>query len=269
MLTPFILIVVLFLLLPAILMIWDSFRSDGSFSIINYSTAITNKYYLKAISNSIKISIISSIIGLSISSLCAYSLSNLKEKSQNHIITILNMTSNFSGVPLSLGYILLLGNTGMFVLFSKHFGFDIFNDFNLYSWIGLIVVYIYFQIPIGIMFLYPAFIGIRKEWREAAMILGANSFYFWIKIGVPILLPSIVGTLSMLFANAMGAYSTAYALVGNNYNLLSIRIGSLIVGDIVPKPELASALAIILAMTSISMMFINEKMSKYLKKGLK
>ena len=117
------------------------------------------------------------------------------------------------------------------------------------------------------MLLYPSFLGIRKEWRESAMLLGANSFQFWAKIGIPVLLPGIVGTFSILFANAIGAYGTAYALVGSSYNLLTIRIGTLVIGDVVPKPELAATLAVILGVTTITTMIINEKMSKYVKRG--
>ncbi|MBZ9685936.1 ABC transporter permease [Clostridium estertheticum] len=267
-LIPFVVITLLFLLLPSIMMIIDSFKSgSGSFTLENYKTSLTNMFYLKAISNSIQISLISSLIGLIIALVCAYSISNFSEKVQNSIITILNMTSNYSGVPLAFGYIVLLGNTGMFVLLFKHFGLNGLNNFNLYSWIGLIITYVYFQIPLAIMVLYPSFLGIKKEWRQSAMLLGANSTQFWTKIGIPVLLPSIVGTLSILFANAMGAYATAYALVGRNYNLLTIRIGALVVGDIMPEPQLAGALAVILGITTISMMIINEKMSKYIKRG--
>ncbi|MCJ7690722.1 MAG: ABC transporter permease subunit [Clostridiaceae bacterium] len=267
-LVPFVVITLLFLLLPSILMIIDSFKSgSGSFTLENYKIALTNMFYLKAISNSIQISLISSLIGLIIALVCAYSISNFSEKVQNSFITILNMTSNYSGVPLAFGYIVLLGNTGMFVLLFKHLGLNALNNFNLYSWIGLIITYVYFQIPLAIMVLYPSFLGIKKEWRQSAMLLGANSIQFWTKIGIPVLIPSVVGTLSILFANAMGAYATAYALVGKNYNLLTIRIGSLVVGDIRPQPELAGALAVILGITTISMMIINERMSKYIKRG--
>lgn len=267
-LVPFAVVTLLFLLLPSIMMILDSFKtSSGSFTLENYKTALTNKFYLKGIINSIQISLISSFIGLIIALICAYFISKLSEKGQNRIITILNMTSNYSGVPLAFGYIILLGNTGMFILLFKHLGLNALSSFNIYSWIGLVIVYIYFQIPLAIMLLYPSFLGIKKEWRQSAMLLGANSSQFWAKIGIPVLLPSIVGTLSILFANAMGAYGTAYALVGKNYNLLTIRIGSLVVGDMMPNPELAGALAVILGIITITAMMINEKMSKYIRRG--
>ncbi len=268
-LLPFGILALLFLLIPSFTMIIDSFKSSmgGGFTLENYKTALTNAFYLVAIKNSLNISLISSLVGIVVALISAYSISNFGEKGQNRIITMLNMTSNFSGVPLALGNILLLGNTGIFFLLLKKLGIDAFSNFNLYSWAGLIITYVYFQIPLAIMLLYPSFLGIRKEWRESAVLLGANSLQFWAKIGIPVLLPGIVGTFSILFANAMGAYGTAYALVGSNYNLLTIRIGTLVTGDVMPKPELAATLAVILGITTITTMIINEKMSKYIRRG--
>ncbi|HSQ89692.1 ABC transporter permease [Romboutsia sp.] len=268
-LLPFVVLTGLFLLIPSFTMIIDSFKSSlgGGFTLENYKTALTNSFYLVAIKNSINISLISSLVGIVVALISAYSISNFGEKGQNRIITMLNMTSNFSGVPLALGNILLLGNSGIFFLLLKKLGIDAFSNFNLYSWTGLIITYVYFQIPLAVMLLYPSFLGIRKEWRESAVLLGANSIQFWAKIGLPVLLPGIVGTFSILFANAIGAYGTAYALVGSNYNLLTIRISSLVTGDVMPKPELAATLAVILGITTITTMMINEKMSKYIRRG--
>jgi putative spermidine/putrescine transport system permease protein len=75
-----------------------------------------------------------------------------------------------------------------------------------------------------------------------------------------VLSPAIFGTLGILFANAMGAYATAYALVGGNYNLLAVRIGSLVAGDVVTQPEMGSTLAVLLALSTLLAVFLNQWM---------
>jgi putative spermidine/putrescine transport system permease protein len=173
-----------------------------------------------------------------------------------------NMTSNFAGVPLAFAYIILLGNNGVFTLLFKQWGWSVFDGFNLYSWSGLILVYVYFQIPLALLLLYPAFYGIREQWREAAALLGAGPWQFWKTVGLPVLSPAIFGTLGILFANAMGAYATAYALVGGNYNLLAVRIGSLVAGDVVTQPEMGSTLAVLLALSTLLAVFLNQRMMR-------
>jgi putative spermidine/putrescine transport system permease protein len=245
-------------------MLTGSFRpEDGAgFTLGFYSKILQSAYYMKAIKNSLLISISSSVIGIIVGLLCAYSITRFAPAMRDRLLMLSNMTSNFAGVPLAFAYIILLGNNGVFTLLFKQWGWSIFADFNLYSWTGLILVYVYFQVPLALLLLYPSFYGIRDQWKEAASLLGASNWQFWKTIGLPILTPAIFGTLGILFANAMGAYATAYALVGGNYNLLAIRIGSLVSGDVVNQPQMGNALAVILALTTLLAVYLNHKMTK-------
>jgi putative spermidine/putrescine transport system permease protein len=84
--------------------------------------------------------------------------------------------------------------------------------FNLLSFWGLTITYLFFQIPLMILIITPALDGLKAEWREAAEILGATAAQYWRMVALPILFPSLLGTLALLFANAFGAVATAFAL---------------------------------------------------------
>lgn len=107
--------------------------------------------------------------------------------------------------------------------------------------------------------MYPAFDSLDENWKEACSLLGGRTIDYWTKIGLPILKSSIIGTTIILFTNAIGAYATAYGIMSSNYNLIPIRIGALISGDVILKPNLASALAVLLIGLIILVFFINEK----------
>ncbi len=111
---------------------------------------------------------------------------------------------------------------------------------------SLIILYTYFQIPLGVMLLYPAFDALREDWRESAALLGANGWQYWRHIGIPVLTPALLGTFVILLANALGAYATVYSLTTGNFNVIPIRIGALVAGDVFPDPNMASALAMVL-----------------------
>ena len=66
-----------------------------------------------------------------------------------------------------------------------------------------------------VLILAPALDGLKREWREAAAILGATGWQYWRYVALPVLWPSILGTTLLLFANAFGAIATAYALTGS------------------------------------------------------
>jgi putative spermidine/putrescine transport system permease protein len=261
-LIPLALMVLAFQLVPVLSMLTGSFRKeDGTgFTMGNYLHALQSAYYMQAIKNSLLISISSSVIGIVVGLLCAYCITRFTAAVRDRLLMLSNMTSNFAGVPLAFAYIILLGNNGVFTLLFKQWGWSVFSDFNLYSWSGLILVYVYFQVPLALLLLYPSFYGIKEQWREAAAMLGAGPWQFWKTIGLPILAPAIFGTLGILFANAMGAYATAYALVGGNYNLLAVRIGSLVAGDVVTQPQMGSTLAVLLALTTLLAVYLNHRM---------
>lgn len=265
-LVPFILIFAAVLLIPFIMMVISSFFQDGTgtFSFYNFHLIFSQRFYSVAITNSINLSLFSSIIGSILGLFVTYAITKLTQNTQNRLLLILNATSNFAGVPLAFAFIILLGNSGFITLMFKY----VHVQFNLYTWVGLVLVYVYFQLPLAIMLFYPVFNGIDQRWREAAYLLGASSFRYWVKIVIPYLIPSFFGTLTILFANAMGAYATAYALTGGSFNLLSTRIGALTSGDINTMPNLGSAMALVLALTMIIALFINQLVLKKLRRDI-
>ncbi|MFM9534914.1 MULTISPECIES: ABC transporter permease subunit [Lysinibacillus] len=257
-LSPFLVLLLLFFLVPLLYMLITSFQNSEGFTLKQYESIFTNDYILQGFKNSITLSVISAMIALLITLFAVYAMMKFSEPVREKILILTNLTSNFSGIPLAFAFIVLLGNSGLFTLLFDKWDIDVLTSFSLYSWSGLLLIYIYFQLPLSLMLLYPIYDGIQQQWKEAAALLGASSWQFWMKIGIPVMLPGIVGTFSVLFANAMGAYASAYALTSSNYNLVAIRIGSLIKGDIFAQPELASAIAVILAVTMVTAMLISE-----------
>ncbi|GAA3350098.1 ABC transporter permease [Lysinibacillus fusiformis] len=257
-LSPFLVLLLLFFLVPLLYMLITSFQNSDGFTLAQYKAVFTNGYILQGFKNSITLSVISAIIALMVTLFAVYAMMKFSEPVREKILILTNLTSNFSGIPLAFAFIVLLGNSGLFTLLFEKWDIDALSSFSLYSWGGLLLIYIYFQLPLSLMLLYPIYDGIQQQWKEAAALLGASSWQFWMKIGLPVMLPGIVGTFSVLFANAMGAYASAYALTSSNYNLVAIRIGSLIKGDIFAQPELASAIAVILAVSMVTAMLISE-----------
>ena len=261
----FLLFIAAFMAIPLVSLVATSFTAPktGGFTVDNFVKVFTSKLYQMSFLNSTMLSLQSSLYGIVIALVGSYAITRFAgEKTQNNLLVIINMTSNFAGMPLAFALTLMLGNTGMFMILLNLMGLDLSESFSIYSVQGLIIAYTYFQVPLGIMLLYPIYRGVREDWKEAASILGASTSQFWLRIGVPTILPSVLSTFTLLFANAMGAYATAYYLVSSSYNLVTIRISALMSGDIRTKPELGSALVITLALVLIVIMIINDWASR-------
>lgn len=265
-LIPFLFLIVMYELLPLIMLVVDSLKSEKSkdilFTLENYQKIFSTLSYRKAIANSLKITSISTAFGIVIAFLGARAAYNSRGKFRNVYLTVLNMTSNFAGVPLAFAYMIILGNAGVVKQIADMYGIGFLQDFDLYSSTGLTMIYVYFQIPLSTLLLIPAFNGIRKEWGEANMLLGGTSARFWQKVGIPVLLPSLFSTLSVLFANALSAYATAYALLMNNFSLLPINISASFVGDIKSKPKLGAALSVVMMIIMSIVILVNNYITK-------
>ena len=265
-LIPFLFLIVMYELLPLIMLVVDSLKSEQSkdilFTLENYQKIFSTLSYRKAIANSLKITSISTAFGIVIAFLGARAAYNSRGKFRNVYLTVLNMTSNFAGVPLAFAYMIILGNAGVVKQIADMYGIGFLQDFDLYSSTGLTMIYVYFQIPLSTLLLIPAFNGIRKEWGEANMLLGGTSARFWQKVGIPVLLPSLFSTLSVLFANTLSAYATAYALLMNNFSLLPINISASFVGDIKSKPKLGAALSVVMMIIMSIVILVNNYITK-------
>ncbi|WP_434729197.1 ABC transporter permease [Pseudomonas soli] len=243
-LLPFAVFFIIFQIAPLAWVAINSLQSESGWGLANFSKIFASKFYLQALQRSLEISFWSSLFGIVIATLGAYSLRQVDSKLRDFVSAFANMTSNFAGVPLAFAFIILLGFNGALTLLLKQMG--LLGDFSIYSKTGLILVYTYFQIPLGVLLLYPAFDALREDWRESAALLGASHWQFWRHIGLPVLTPALLGTFVILLANALGAYATVYALTTGNFNVLPIRIAGLVAGDISLDPNLASTLAMVL-----------------------
>ncbi len=118
-------------------------------------------------------------------------------------ITASGVFANFGGVPLAFLFIATLGSSGLATKWLNDLGFDIYsNGFSLYTLTGVALVYMYFQIPLMVLVILPALEGLRPAWREAADNMGARTWQYWRHVGGPVLLPSFLGCVLLLFGSA-------------------------------------------------------------------
>ena len=268
-LVPFLIVAMLYEIVPLITVIVKSFQPDGGtgFTLENYQSVFSKLLYQKAIINSIKISLTSAVAGIIIAFLGARAAHQHQGKLNHVFMTVLNMVSNFAGIPLAFAYMILLGNAGLVVNIGKELGISALSTYNLYTMNGMSLIYIYFQIPLSTLLLIPAFDGVQKQWKEACTLLGGTPGIFWRKVGIPVLMPSILGTFSVLFANALAAYATIYALMMDNIALLPVQIAGCFTGEVKIRAGLGGALSVVMMAIMVIMILITNGLSRRFQKG--
>jgi putative spermidine/putrescine transport system permease protein len=268
-LVPFFLFTLLFIVLPSLSLFAGAFQDNqGNFTFKNlidlFDPSILAAYWV-----SIRISLATAVGGGLLGFLMAYGVTagGLPRGVRTALTTFSGVASNFAGVPLAFAFIATLGRTGMMtVLLKTVFGVDLYaQGFSLYSFAGLTLTYMYFQFPLMVLTITPALDGLKREWKEASENLGATNFQYWRHVALPVLLPSLLATVILLFGNAFGAYATALSLTGGFINLVTIVIGSQIKGDILHNVGLGYALAfgmVVVMAVSMAIYYILRRRSE-------
>jgi putative spermidine/putrescine transport system permease protein len=245
-LLPFFLFAIFFIGAPITYLVIGSFQDKtGQTTLQNYADLATPSIS-NAFLTSIEVSLVTAVIGGIFGFLLAYAviLGGLPRVLRDALMTFSGVASNFAGVPLALAFIFTLGQLGMITVWLKGIGINPYQSgFTIYSKIGLELVYLYFQFPLMVLIIAPAIDGLRPEWREAAENMGASSRQYWQKVALPILFPTILGTIILLFGNAFGAQATAYQLTSGLIPLVPLLIGNQIAGDVLHNPGLGYAMA--------------------------
>jgi putative spermidine/putrescine transport system permease protein len=221
---------------PLIAVIIGAFQDPdtGGFTFHNVKIAASG-IYLHGFGQSIILAVLSSVIPGVLGLLIAYSIWSARRGSalRQVAITASAVFANFGGVPLAFLFIATLGSSGLATKWLTDLGFNPYqNGFSLYSLSGVIVVYLYFQIPLMVLVILPALEGLRPSWREAAANMGARTWQYWRYVGGPVLLPSFLGCVLLLFGSALSAYATAEAMTSGTIPLTAIQIGSFLNGNV-------------------------------------
>jgi putative spermidine/putrescine transport system permease protein len=244
---PFFAYTIMFLFLPAGNVLVGAFRSVGGGYTLDNVRVLFDHPYIDAFKTSIEVSLITALLGGFIGLATAYAA--LRDGTprwvRSIITTFSGVAANFGGIPLAFAFIATLGSIGIVTQFLKNqLHIDLYaHGFTLFGKTGVEIVYLYFQLPLMILVIAPAIDGLKREWREASSNLGASSWQFWRYVGLPVLMPSILGTIILLFGNSFAAYATAYSLTSGTVNLVPILIGAYYTGNVLDNPHLAQALA--------------------------
>ena len=247
-LLPFLFFCLAFEIVPILFLIRGSIMDKTTSQLtIQHYFDLNRPLYINSFLNSIKISGLTAIVGVIFGTFIGYAIYRWPTKRiQEILITLSDVTTNFAGAPLAFAFVVILGMNGVITQFVlEYFHYELYPTFSIYSFSGLTLAYIYFQLPLMVLLILPAFAGIKKEWRESAQSLGANTFQFWWHIGIPVLTPSLIAGVTLLFANAFGAYATAYTLVEAKLSLVTLQIGYMIAGEVRKDPAVGMAMAVI------------------------
>jgi len=271
-LLPFLGFLTIFLLVPTVTVVVGAFQEGGEFSTANLE-ALFSEAALRTLWNSVLLSASTAVVGAVFGSLLAYIVVNAAPTSlfRRAVTSMASVLAQFGGVTVAFAFIATLGFSGVVTqLLRDTVSVDIFGTGWLFGLPGLILVYTYFQIPLMVIVFMPALEGLRPQWREAAVNLGATGWQYWTQVAIPLLRPAFLGATLLLFANAFAAYATAAALVSQGNPIVPLLIRAALTSEILlGRQNLAFALAfqmiIVVAVVMTAYALLVRRTSRWLR----
>lgn len=269
---PFFLFIMAFLLFPASSVVRGAIIDDSNKFTAEYMRNLLLPLYSSPYVSTIEISIFTAIAGGLIGFLLAWAVTigGLRGGIRRIIISFCGVASNFAGLPLAFALAATLGRTSLLTKALSNIGIALYPSFTIYGLWGICLAYTYFQIPFMVLIMTPALDGLRQEWREAAYNLSATRVQYWRLVALPILMPSLLSALALLFANAFGAYATAAILVGGGPGgmlIVSILVSTQFSTDVATNPHQGYALAfgmiIVVAVTIVIYSWARQRAERW------
>jgi len=247
-LLPFVAYVFVFMVVPTINVAIGAFQdNDGAYTLDNI-TGLFDSTMLRTLWRSVEVSGISAVLGAVLGMVLAALVVTAPATSllRRVVMSLTSVFAQFGGVTLAFAFIATVGAQGaLTVWLADNGGFDLYGDGWLYGVRGLILVYLYFQIPLMVVVFVPALEGLRPQWREAAISLGATRRQYLTEVAVPLLRPAFLGSVLLLFANAFAAYATAAALISQGQIILPLMIRAGLTSEVLlGRQHLAYAIAL-------------------------
>jgi putative spermidine/putrescine transport system permease protein len=270
---PFLLYVFLGLGVPTLVIVNLAFRSDsGRLTWSNMKIVLSGGQYLNGFETSIKLALVTSIIPAVFGTLLAYAIATSRfEPLKRAVATASGVLANFGGVNLAFMFIASFSAVGLATSWLARIGLNPWNyGFNLYRFSGVALVYMYFQVPLMVLVITPALGGLRPAWREAAHNLGASSWRYWRHVGLPVLMPSVLGCTFLLFGSGFSAYATTEALTGGTISLTPIQIGAFLSGNVISGEQnigyaLGFSMIVLLLISVVGYVLLQRRASRWLR----
>lgn len=178
--------------------------NDGKFwprdiSYESYRSIFTNDDFVRALFNSIGICLISTFIAIVFGMLAAYAIARLDFPGKGLIVGMSLMISMFPQIAL------------VTPLFKIETAIGIFD-----TWLGLIIPYITFALPLGIYTLSAFFREIPWELEKAAKMDGATPFQAFRQVIVPLAMPGVFTTAILVFISCWNDFLFAISLTSSS-----------------------------------------------------
>ncbi len=208
----------------------------------NYYNVMVNLKLGVNIKNSLIVSLATTLIATVVSSMAAYGIIRFFPKLGNAMSKMLIMTYMFPAIVLVIPYAVVMGKIGL-----------------TNTRLGLIIVYLSFNVPYAVWLLTGFFKTVPLEIEEAARIDGAGRIQTFRKVVLPLVAPGLVATAIYMFINSWNEFLYALILTSSSdITTLSIKLHTMQGADVLNWGDMMAACMVVVLPSVVFFCFIQK-----------
>jgi putative spermidine/putrescine transport system permease protein len=240
---------------PLLVMASRSVVTETGFSLANYLEIATDPRYVRSFLFTTCLGILSTLLALLLCVPIAFFLEQHPTQLNRLAAVALTLPLSLPGVVIGFFIILGFGRTGVVTELLEGLTTQRNPQLAFTFW-GLLMGYVYFQIPRVILVLRGAMSNLQNDTLNVAQTLGLPPLNVFLRVVLPSLLPAIINASSLSLATAYGAFGTA-ATLSRGLRVIPLEIAALFTERF--QPERAATLSILLGVLTISLMLLLPK----------
>lgn len=235
---------------------------DGSgFSLDSYSMVLREPRYWQALGNTALLAVASTVSALLLCTPAAIYLERERGTLSRLLAVLLTIPLSLPGIVIGFFVILFFGRTGVATGLAETIVGSRVAPIA-YSFWGMLLGYIYFQIPRVVLVLRGAVAAIEPDTLDAARTLGAPPWRVYTAVILPALRLALLGAASLSIATAFGAFGTA-ATLSRGYRVIPLEIAAAFTERFLP--ELAATLSVLMALITGALLWLMGRIDRGLR----
>jgi len=246
-------ILIFFMLYPVYDICKLSFFREGAFTLKNYGAYFTNPRMFRSLTNSVYVSLITTLITTVLAFFFAYGLTRTTIPGKNLFYTVSTFPLIAPSIIQGLALILLFGRNGLITRHLLH------TDWNIYGATGIIVAECLYCFPNALFILYTTLSAVDTRLDEAAQSLGASALKTFYKVTLPSTKYGIASAAALVFNLTITDFGVP-VVIGGNYSVLATEIYQQVIG--MQRFDLGATISVILLIPSMGAFLLNYYLTK-------
>ncbi len=256
-LLPLVTVLFAFLLWPLALLVFAS--ADGTGFFANYSAIFREPFYREAFMHSL---LLSTAVAAAATLLClpsAWLLARYEFRGKRWLRAGFTLPMSLSGIMVGFLAVIMLGRVGFVPRLAEVLIGRPLLGGAAYQLHGLIIAYLYFEIPRGILTLETSLRKFNPQLELAARSLGATRMQRFFRIVLPLIWPALLATFGVTFSVSLGAFGVALIL-SRRFSVLPLELFHQFTAMF--NRPLASAMAITLVIVALALNYAIHRVAR-------